>query len=332
VNSLRTIVSLLIVFGALVSVGGVEASIQDQGQSNVPAWVFPLNANAPSTLPSFDNIEMVHVPGSDVAFTEAGLNDLFNAPDWHPRSHSEMPPIVAHGRAPDVYACGYCHTATGQGRPENASLAGLPAEYIKVQVADFRSGARQSAWRGVYGPADRMIHAVVHANSEEISAAADYFSKQSLQPRVVVVERDRVPKSRVVGWVYVAEEGRSEEPLSQRMLEFAPDEVRHEHRDDAMRYIAYVPPGSIARGRHMAQAGADSPVNACVSCHGPKLRGVGLIPPIAGRSPTYILRQLLAFQFGARAGTSGLPMRNVVKNLTIGEMIDAAAYAASLPP
>ncbi len=312
--------------------GGVEVPNDKQSQSEVPAWVFPLNAIAPTTIPPFDNIKMVRVPGSDETFTEAGLNDLFNAPDWHPRSHSNMPPIVAHGRPPDVYACGYCHTATGQGRPENASLAGLPADYIKMQVADFRSGARKSAWRGEYRPADRMIHAAIHATSEEISAAADYFSKQSLQPRVVMVERERVPRSRVVGWVYAAEKGGAEEPLGQRMLEFAPDEVRHEHRDDVMRYIAYVPTGSIARGHHMAQAGADSPVNACVTCHGPKLRGVGLIPPLAGRSPTYLLRQLLAFQSGARSGAGGLPMRNVVKGLSIGDMIDAAAYAASLSP
>ncbi len=115
-------------------------------------------------------------------------------------------------------------------------------------------------------------------------------------------------------------------------LEFAPDAIRHENRDDEMRYIAYVPPGSIDRGKHIAQAGADSPANACTSCHGAKLREDGLIPPIAGRSPTYILRQLLAFQTSARSGATGLPMRAVVKDLKIRRMIDVAAYAASLPP
>jgi cytochrome c553 len=73
-------------------------------------------------------------------------------------------------------------------------------------------------------------------------------------------------------------------------------------------------------------------LNACMLCHGPQLRGVGPIPAIAGRSPTYILRQLLAFQTGARIGTAGLPMQAVARNLTISGMIDAAAYAASLSP
>ena len=300
--------------------------------SDVPTWVFPLNAAPPSNPLPYDNIRRLHVPDSGASFTEAELNDFFNVPDWHPNAHAAMPPIIAHGRAPDVYACGYCHTAGGQGRPENASLAGLPAAYIISQVADFKSGARKSAWSGPYRPADRMIYAVTHATAEEIAQAADYFSRQSLRPRVRVVERARVPKFRIVGWVYAAENGGESEPLGQRMLEFAPDAVRHENRDDQMRYVAYAPRGSISRGKHIARAGSDSPANACTICHGPTLRGVGAIPPIAGRSPTYILRQLLAFQSGARSAATGLPMRTVVKNLKIGDLIDAAAYAASLPP
>ena len=297
----------------------------------VPAWVFPLNPDSPAH-PTFDDIKPLHVPNSAVSYTEARLNDFFNVPDWRPTSHSTMPPIVASGRRPDVYACGFCHTAGGQGRPENASLAGLPAAYIMTQVLDFKSGARKSAFSGSYRPADRMIHSVSYATNEELSAAADYFAAQSLHPRVLVTERTRVPRSHVVGWVYAAQRKGGTEPLGQRLLEFAPDPVRHEHRDDAMRYVAYVPRGSINRGKRIAQAGMDSPANACTACHGPQLKGAGVIPPIAGRSPTYILRQLLAFQTGARSGATGLPMRAVTKNLVIGNMIDAAAFAASLPP
>jgi cytochrome c553 len=297
----------------------------------VPAWVFPLNPDPPAHL-TFDDLKPVRIPNSDVSYTEARVNDFFNVPDWRPGSHSVMPPIVAGGRRPEVYACGFCHTAAGQGRPENASLAGLPAAYIMSQVLDFKSGARKSAFAGPYRPADRMIHSVSYATNEELSAAADYFAAQTLHPRVWVTERTRVPRSHVVGWVYAAEKNGGSEPLGQRLLEFAPDPVRHEHRDDAMRYVAYVPRGSISRGKHIAQAGVDSPTNACTACHGPQLKGVGVIPPIAGRSPTYILRQLLAFQTGARSGATGLPMRGVTKNLLIGNMIDAAAFAASLPP
>jgi cytochrome c553 len=300
--------------------------------ADVPDWVFPLDAATPSTSPAYDNVIPLHVPNASVSFTEAELNDLFSAPDWHPTSHDAMPAVVVHGHAPEVYACGYCHTAGGQGRPENASLAGLPAAYILNQVADFKSGARRSASRVRYGPAEGMIQTAAQATDEELSAAAAYFAAQVLQPRVVVLERARVPVPHVVGWVYAAAHGGAVEPLGQRLLEFAPDEVRHENRDDEMRYVAYVPPGSIRRGEHIAYAGTGLPASACVSCHGPQLRGVGPIPPIAGRSPTYILRQLLGFQTGARAGVTGLPMRTVVKNLRMNAMIDVAAYAASLSP
>jgi cytochrome c553 len=324
--------SLLIGFAAVMSVDAADASLDDAADSDVPAWAFPLNAAETSTPAPFDSARLLHLRNSKAAFTEAELHDLFAAPDWYPTSHSAMPPIVAHGRAPEAFACGYCHSPSGQGRPENASLAGLPAAYILNQVTDFKSGARKSAWRGSYLPSVLMIHSVTYTTDEELSAAAEYFAAQSLRPRVVVVERERVPRSRVVGWVYVADPSGKVEPLGQRLLEFAPDPIRHENRDDEMRYIAYVPPGSTSRGKHIAQAGADSPANACTSCHGPQLRGVGPIPSIAGRSPTYILRQLLAFQTGARSGVDALPMLAVVKNLSIASMIDAAAYAASLQP
>ncbi len=176
-----------------------DASGSNAGQSNVPGWVFPLNAAALSNPPPYDHVRPLHVPNSKAAFTAAELNDFFSAVDWRPTSHGAMPAVVAHGHPPDVFACGFCHTASGQGPPENASLAGLPAAYIMSQVADFKSGARKSAWRGPYRPADLMIHSATHATAEEVSAAAEYFAAQSLHPRVVVVERERVPRPRWLG-------------------------------------------------------------------------------------------------------------------------------------
>jgi cytochrome c553 len=92
-----------------------------------------------------------------------------------------------------------------------------------------------------------------------------------------------------------------------------------------------VPPGSLDRGKAIARSGGGVTL-ACASCHGEGLRGVGLVPPLAGRSPTYLLRQLVAFRTGARAGPGGQPMQPVVAPLGIRQMIDVAAYAASLPP
>jgi cytochrome c553 len=294
----------------------------------VPAWLFPLNPPAVADATENDRVKPLRVPHSEVTFTEPQLNDLFAAPDWRPLSHTPMPDVVAHGRSPEVYACGFCHTPSGQGRPENASLAGLPASYIVQQVADFKSGARRSAWSGPYRPADRMIHDAAYATTDEVASAAEYFSQQIPKSHVHVLERALAPRSRVVGWVYVALPGGGNEPLGTRLLEFAPDAVRHERRDDDMEYVAYVPPGSLRRGKFLANGGA--PTYACVGCHGDRLQGVGLVPRLAGRSPTYLLRQLVAFQTGARAGAAAQSMAAVAAKLELGAMIDAAAYAASL--
>jgi len=270
----------------------------------------------------------VRLARSKQTFTQVQLTDLFHAPDWFPGTHGPMPDIVAHGRPPDVYACGYCHSPSGQGRPENSSLAGLPAAYIEQQVADFKGGARRSPWHGPYRPPDLMIHLATFADAAEVAAAARYFSQQRLGQRVRVMERARVPQSQVVGWVYAANPKGGDEALGERLLEFAPNPTRHESRDDTMRYVAYAPVGSIVRGHSLAER----PTLGCVSCHGPALRGAGLIPGLAGRSPSYLLRQMLAFKVGARQGAAGAPMQPVMASLQLRDMIDAAACAASLPP
>ena len=92
-------------------------------------WAYPLNPPAqPGAQSAAPDTAEHHLPGSSKAFTRKQVTDLFNPPDWYPEDHPSMPEIVAHGRAARVRACGYCHLPNGQGRTENASLAGLPAE------------------------------------------------------------------------------------------------------------------------------------------------------------------------------------------------------------
>lgn len=299
--------------------------------SGVPDWAYPVNPPA-TPAPPPDTVAPLRLPHSDRSFTRAQLTDLNFAPDWHPGSHAEPPAVVLRGRAPQLYACGYCHMPGGQGRPENAALAGLPAAYISQQVADMRSGARRSARHGAYLPMDLMLQVAANASDAEVARAATYFSALRLTPRVEVRERADVPVYQVRGWVYVARPGKRTEPLGQRLLEFTPDLLRHEMRDDRLRYVAYVPPGSLQRGKTLANSGPAGIVTACVSCHGADLRGLGLVPPLAGRSPSYLLRQLLAFRTGDRKGLGGQPMQPIVALLDTGQMIDCAAYAASLPP
>ncbi len=308
-----------------------QSDDQRDAISSVPVWVFPI-APAAATTPVYDTVKRIHLPGSSVTYTEAQLADLFVAADWLPRAHSAMPAVVAHGRPPDVYACGYCHMPGGIGRPENAEVAGLPKAYIIQQVAEFKSGARRSAMSDAYRPTDLMVHVAKFATDDEVATAAAYFAKQKRVARTRVVETVNVPQAKVAGSIYTVVAGGRREPLGERLMEYSTDLKAHEHRDPAMHYIAYVPKGSIASGRRIVQTGANGLTLPCASCHGGGLRGVGLVPPLAGDSPSYVLRQLLAFQTGARAGGNSKTMAPVVAKLKIRDLIDVAAYVATLPP
>lgn len=145
------------------------------------------------------------------------------------------------------------------------------------------------------------------------------------------MEKDRVPKTHAVSWVYAKPGQGGDEPLGVRVIGVPRDFERHELRNSRAEYVAYVPPGSITRGRKLTLEGSGG-LSSCASCHGPELRGRDLAPPLADRSPTYLLRQLVAFRTGARYTREAASMKAVVDRLTLDEMIAAAAYAGSLHP
>ena len=60
------------------------------------------------------------------------------------------------------------------------------------------------------------------------------------------------------------------------------------------------------------------------------MKGLGPVPGLAGRSPSYIVRQLWDIQQGARKGTWSPLMKPVVEQLTQDDMLAIAAYLASL--
>jgi cytochrome c553 len=299
----------------------------------LPEWLFPIDPNSihpDPNPPKLDDVELLTIPESDQKYTLARINDLFNPPDWHPADHIPMPEVVAHGRKPKVTACGFCHTPTGQGRPENSALAGLPEEYIKQQLKDFRSGARKPIGPEAYKPSRGMQAVAAAMTDEEIDDSAKYFSQQKLGRRVWIIEGIRIPRAEPAAWVY--EEVGGTEDLEDRMLEVAPDIARHERRDDRMQYTAYVLPGSMARGKRLATTGDGGKTQVCSTCHLATLKGTDKIPPIAGRSPTYLLRQLLAFKNGSRVNEASPQMTPTVEKLELNDMIDLVAYVSSLYP
>ena len=330
---MRLCLSALAVFGLFVS-GGAVAQAPGTGSplsaspGSFPAWAYPwaLDFKAPP-----DDGVPRHVPDSAAAFTITQERDLFFAPDWHPDDHPPMPDVVAHGRPPEVRACGSCHRVEGTGGPENASLAGLPASYIVQQMADYKSGARKFAGPQ-RSPALLMTALAKAATEAEVQAAAAYFSSLKPKPNIKVVETDTVPATLIARVFYTIAKDGGTEPIGKRIVEVPVDLNQFEHRDSRSQFTAYVPNGSIAKGEALAKTGGSGTTTACVTCHGPDLRGVDAVPGIAGRSPSYLVRQIYDFQQHSREGSAGAVMAPVVEKLSHDDMISLAAYVSSLNP
>jgi len=294
-----------------------------------PPWAYPVNP--PGTQPAPDDGRPRHVPGSSAAFTVTQLRDLFNVPDWHPDNHPPMPGPVRHGPRPGVFACGFCHLPNGLGRPENSSLAGLPAAYIAQQVADFKSGARKTSEPASL-PIALMVGVAKGATEDEVKIAAEYFAALKPQPWIRVVETDTVPKTKVAGWMLVAAQADATEPIGQRIIEMPENLERTELRDSASGFVAYVPVGSIEKGAALVTTGGAGKTVPCAICHGFDLKGLGPVPGLAGRSPSYIVRQLFDIQHGVRNGQWTELMKAVVAGLSEEDMVSIAAYTASREP
>jgi len=253
--------------------------------------------------------------------------------------------VVAKGRRPDVRACASCHLTSGLGHPQSGSLAGLQAEYMLLQLADFRTGARHAS------VGDSPMAAISRAlTPEEAKAAVDYFARLPRAPWVTVTEAAMVPKTRVVeGGLRVPLEPEQLEPIGQRIVEVPKFPSQSRALDPRAPFVAYVPMGSLRRGRAFVSSGGaimkgttvvvPGKTPPCTQCHGPSLRGMAHspdsdipVPALAGRSPTYILRQLYDVQSGARSGKTVELMKPIAAQLTLQEMIDIAAYSASKVP
>ncbi len=122
------------------------------------------------------------------------------------------------------------------------------------------------------------------------------------------------------------------EPIGQRIIEVPEDLEQFENRDPRSQFIAYVPIGSIAKGAALVSTGGEGKTLQCAICHGQDLKGLGGIPSIVGRSPSYVVRQLYDIQNGARAGMATQLMKATVANLTVEDMVSIAAYLASQTP
>jgi cytochrome c553 len=308
---------------ALLSVIAIAAEPPQQNSADHPAWAFltpdanpPAGADAPSGP--------VKIPGSTKSYTQKEIDDLANPPDWFPDEHGAVPAIVRSGASDKGFACGSCHLFSGYGHPESANLAGLSSDFIVEQMADFKSGDR-------IDPA-RMNTISQATSDEEAKQAADYFSSLKPTTWVKVMEADMVPKTWVnQGRMRLPLPGGAMEPIAGRIIEVPQDPARATARDPKSGFIAYVPPGSIAKGEMLAMTGGGKTIS-CTVCHGDGLKGFGNIPELAGQHPIYIARQLYNFKAGTSKSAAAQQMQKVAENLTPEDIVALSAYAASQAP
>ena len=145
-------------------------------------------------------------------------------------------------------------------------------------------------------------------------------------PWTRVVETNMVPKTRIAGNLFLATGYTRTEPIGGRIIEVPENEEQAEtYRNPHSGFIAYVPVGSIKKGKDLVTTGGmkivgnkivQGKTTACGTCHGLDLMGVADVPPIAGRSPSYMVRQMWDMQQGTRNGASAQLMKLVVANLT----------------
>jgi cytochrome c553 len=269
---MRKFAALLVLLALPFALG---VALRAATTAQIPDWAYAIPAPPPPPAPGV-------TPPPNPAATDTTLRTVqgsnkqvprnrINQTDWFPEDHPVMPSIVASGRVgdPNATACSLCHYPNGKGRPENASVSGLPVSYFMQQLEDFRHDLRKSAGK---------------------------------------------------------------EPIGVRIMETPENAEQTEVlRNPRMGTVAYVPVGSIKKGEALVTKGGNGKTIACGECHGADLLGMGPVPGIAGRSPSYLGRELYDMQAGTRNGEWTQLMKPVVAKLTSEDLVNIVAYVSSRP-
>ena len=290
-------------------------------------WAYPVG---PANLPPPDLNAIVTAKGADpsIKLTMRQVVDVFGPPDWFPKEHAPLPPIVGHGRKPHVLACTLCHLPNGNGHPESASISGLTVPYIIEQMHAFRDGKRTNI------RAPNMIEMALDISDRELREAADYFARipRAQQQWIRVVETNRAPASHVgAGGARFFDKGAQTVAVAPDMIYEVAESEEVELRNDHVGFVDYVPMGSLAKG-HIVAMGNRGQFRTCGSCHGDDFRGHDDAPRIAGRSAYYLIRQLADMRSGVRKGAALGKMKDVVGKLSDADILNVAAYMASQAP
>ncbi|MCC6883674.1 MAG: c-type cytochrome [Verrucomicrobiales bacterium] len=303
------------------------------------AWAYAINISAPPPLP--EDSQKHSLPNTPLLFTRdeiLGRKDgiSFQGPpaDWYPGDHPKMPAIYANGDpARKVIACALCHYPNGKGKAENAPPGGQDKTYLIQQLRDFKSDLRKCADPRKSNYA-LMSDTAKGMTEEEFEEVAEYMESLKWTKWINVVETDTVPKTYLRGGLHIPIEGEGAgtEPIGKRIIETPVDPYGTEFlRNPRSGFVAYVPVGAPLKGAALVYGGGEGKTLQCVICHGPDLMGIGNIPAIAARSPSYMARQLNDMKQGTRHGEMAALMQPVVANLTSEDILNIVAFLASLP-
>jgi len=315
--------TLLLLLAMLAPAGAAPSSYP---APSYPEWAYAVPTRDNEAAAPKDDGATFTLPGAAGPFTRSQTAGAGHTPpaDWYPGDHPPMPRIIAAGDAArGITACAGCHYPNGKGRPQNANIAGLNADYLARQLREFKSGARHSADPRKKN-AQQMVDFAKAMTDAEITEAAAYYAALPPTVPIKVIRTATVPQMRSQEGMWLPHESGAREPIGVRIIETPADVDREQLRDPHAGFIAYVPPSALAKGKRLAAK------LGCAGCHGDGLKGADA-PGIAGRSPSYLGRQLYDFQQGTRHGEMAAAMQPVAAKLTAADIVNLTAYAASLP-
>jgi len=144
----NTFVRIAVLVCAFAPLSHIVRELNAQAALTVPAglpdWAFNIPDKIQPTAVRPEGI--VKAPGSAKEYDAAKIAGNANPPDWFPDEHPAAPRSV-RGDTGIAMACGSCHLMSGQGHPESADIAGMPAEYLIRQMAYYKAGTRKDEAR-----------------------------------------------------------------------------------------------------------------------------------------------------------------------------------------
>jgi cytochrome c553 len=220
----------------------------------------------------------------------------------------------------------------GQGVVGVPDLAGLPATYLFGEIKAFREGSRTSSQSGRLATSV-MIRVAKSWPDADLRAAVAYYASLPRRTPIHSVETETAPSMRVerFGWTYVDAKHPQRQALKGAVAEAPESLARVFMYDPSDRQLVYVAKSTLMRGQSLVATGGGGG-QPCSGCHGVNLHGGPLAPPLAGRDPSYLARQLWDIRSGARSGASAGLMRGPAEGLSARDVTAVAAYLASLKP